>query len=222
MKKLIALCLSFLMLFALLTGCGPKPDDCDADLTTENPFDLITEKPVIYLYPEEETEVKITLSFKGKLTCTYPEYGSGWHVVAHPDGTLTEISSGKEYSYLFWEGISDAEYDMSRGFVVKGEDTAEFLQEILTKLGLTPREYTEFIVFWLPKMQQNPYNLITFPEKCYTDSAVLDITPKPDSVLRVFMAYRALNEPIEIEAPVILPFHRDGFTVVEWGGTEVR
>ncbi|MBS6447176.1 MAG: hypothetical protein KH382_06255 [Clostridiales bacterium] len=71
-------------------------------------------------------------------------------------------------------------------------------------------------------MQQNPYNLITFQEKCYTDSAVLDITPKPDSVLRVFMAYRALNEPIEIEAPVILPFHRDGFTVVEWGGTEVR
>lgn len=87
---------------------------------------------------------------------------------------LTEISSGKEYSYLFWEGISDAEYDMSRGFVVKGEDTAEFLQEILTKLGLTPREYNEFIVFWLPKMQQNPYNLITFQEKCYTDSAVLD------------------------------------------------
>ena len=222
MKRLVSLCLSFLMLFVLLTGCGPQADDCDFILTTEDPNQFVAYKPVIYLYPEKETEVKVSLSFKGKLTCTYPEYGGGWHVIARPDGTLTDISSGKEYSYLFWEGISDVEYDMSRGFVVKGEDTAEFLQEILPKLGLTPREYNEFIVYWLPKMQQNPYNLITFQEKCYTDSAVLDITPKPDSILRVFMVYQALSEPVEIEAPVILPFRRDGFTVVEWGGTEIR
>ena len=36
----------------------------------------VAEKPVIYLYPEEDTEcsVKVTLQ-NGKLTCTYPEHG---------------------------------------------------------------------------------------------------------------------------------------------------
>ena len=51
---------------------------------------------------------------------------------------------------------------MSAGFVVKGEDTAAFLQEKLAYLGLTPREYNECIVYWLPRLEGNPYNLISF------------------------------------------------------------
>ena len=88
-------------------------------------------------------------------------------------------------------------------------------------MGLTPREYNEFIVYWLPRMQDNPYNLITFQEEAYTQHAELDVTPKPDSVLRVFMAYQGLEKPISVEEPEITAFERTGFTVVEWGGTEV-
>lgn len=179
-------------------------------------------KPVIYLYPEAETEVSVKLDYDGELTCTYPAYEDGWNVLAQPDGTLTDMNTNREYSYLFWEGESDTEYDMSEGFVVKGEDTAEFLQDTLTKLGLTPREYNEFIVYWLPQMQENPYNLITFQTDAYTDHARLTITPEPDAVLRVFMAYKALEKPIEVPEPAITPFERTGFTVVEWGGTEVK
>ena len=142
-------------------------------------------------------------------------------MVAEPDGTLTDPADGQEYSYLFWEGVSDTAYDLSKGFVVRGEDTAAFLQEKLALLGLEPREYTEFITYWLPRMQENPYNLITFQTDAYTDSAVLHITPEPDSILRVFMAYQALKEPVEIEKPALEGFERVGFTVVEWGGTEI-
>ena len=46
--------------------------------------------------------------------------------------------------------------DFSRGFVVRGSDTAAFLREKLAYMGLTPREYNEFIVYWLPRMQNNP------------------------------------------------------------------
>lgn len=173
-------------------------------------------KPVIYLYPEETTEVQVELDFHGELTCTYPVYEDGWSVTAEPDGTLTDQETGKEYSYLFWEGLTDVKYDMSEGYVVKGEDTAEFLQEILAEIGLTPEEYNEFIVYWLPKMQENAYNLITFQKEVYTDSAALHIEPEPDSVLRVFMAYKALEEPVEVKTPEIEPFVREGFTVVEW------
>ena len=83
-------------------------------------------KPVIYLYPEAETEVSVKLLLDGKLTCTYPAYRSGWEVTAAPDGTLTD-EKGQTYNYLYWEGETDAQWDMSKGFCVKGADTAAFL-----------------------------------------------------------------------------------------------
>lgn len=181
---------------------------------------LAAAKPVVYLYPQEKTHVSVRLDLKGKLTCTYPEYGKGWEVDAFPDGTL-QTRNGKEYSYLFWEGETGARYDFSSGFVVEGEETADFLQYTLSRMGLTPREYNEMIVYWYPRMKDNPYNLISFQDRTYTDSATLAITPKPDSLLRVFMAYRPLEKPISVPYQEIKPFERKGFTVVEWGGAEV-
>ena len=177
-------------------------------------------KPVIYLYPESETEVTVRLDYKGRLTCTYPapDPDDAWRVTAWPNGTLTD-RQGREYSYLFWEGASDGTpSDFSRGFVVRGSDTAAFLREKLAYMGLTPREYNEFIVYWLPRMQDNPWNLIAFQGKNYTDSAPLTVTPRPDSVLRIFMAYRPLAAPIVVPPQELTPFVRKGFTLVEWGG----
>ena len=180
-------------------------------------------KPVIYLYPEESREVNVKLDFNGELGCTYPEYSeNGWTVTANPDGTLINSADGREYSYLFWDGISNVDYDISKGFVVKGEDTEKFLQEKLAYMGLTPREYNEFIVYWLPLMQDNEYNLIAFQGETYTDNAKLEITPSPDSILRVFMTFKPLDKPIEIEEQQLTAFERQGFTVVEWGGAELR
>lgn len=186
-------------------------------------FELQTDvayKPVIYLYPETETEVDVKLYYDGELTVTYPSYEDGWSVTAKPDGTLYD-ENGNEYSYLFWEGKSDTEYDLSEGFCVKGGDTVEFLREKLSYLGLTPKEYNEFIVFWLPFMQGNEYNIITFQGDCYTDSAVLDVTPAPDTVLRVFMTFTPSDEYVEIPPQTLAPTVRNGFTVVEWGGTRL-
>ncbi len=180
-----------------------------------------SKKPVLYLYPTKEQTVTVKLGFKGNLTCTYPAYKDGWTVKAEPDGTLTDLSDGKPYSYLYWEGTSRNRWDQSHGFVVKGSDTAEFLQQKLSYLGLKPKEYNEFIVYWLPVLQKSPYNLITFAGKDYEDLAPLTITPKPDSVLRVMMLYKPLPRPVSVPAQTLHPFVRKGFTVVEWGGTEV-
>lgn len=181
------------------------------------------DKPVIYLYPEQKTDISVKLDYNGELTCTYPDYGSGWNVTAEPDGRLVNKVDGQEYSYLFWEGISNAaNYDFSKGFVVPGAETATFLRDKLSLLGLTPAEYNEFIVFWLPRMQDNPYNLITFQQERYSDNAPLTITPMPDSMLRVFMAYKPLEQAISIEPQQLDTFDRTGFAVVEWGGSEVQ
>ena len=206
MKRLLAGTLAAALAFGL-AGCV-SDEEC-------------AEKPVIYLYPEQKTAVSVSLDYAGTLTATYPAYENGWTVTAEPDGTLYD-ENGDEYSYLFWEGENNTDYDFSKGFCVAGADTADFLREKLAEIGLTPREYNEFIVYWLPEMQDNPYNLSSFQSERYPDTAKLDIDPTPDSVLRVFMAWKPLHRAQNIEPQTFTPFARDGFTVVEWGGCEVK
>ncbi len=180
-------------------------------------------KPVIYLYPEQETQVDVRLDYDGTFTSTYPAYkdGEGWeNLTVLPDGTIYG-ADGKEYYCLFWEGAGQTQYDFASGFCVRGEDTEAFLETALREIGLTAREANEFIIFWLPHMQNNAYNVISFQTDAYTDSAVLTVTPEPDSVLRVFMAYYASDVPVEIEPQTFDGFERNGFTVVEWGGSDV-
>lgn len=178
------------------------------------------DKPVIYLYPEEEMEVSVRLDLDGELTCTYPEYNNGWLVTAMPDGTLID-KSGQKYNYLYWEGLSNVQYDMTKGFCVKGEDTATFLEDTLANLGLNRREANEFIVYWLPLMEQNNYNVISFQSDVYTDAAKLDINPMPDTVIRVFMTWYASESYVQIESQSLQAPEREGFTVVEWGGSKI-
>ncbi|MBO4770564.1 MAG: hypothetical protein J5563_07270 [Clostridia bacterium] len=178
----------------------------------------VFDKPVIYLYPEKTTEVFVRLDFDGYLTETIPSYRDGWRVTAYPDGLLI-AEDGEKYPYLFWEGVPNIGLSITEGFCVAGSQTREFLEKILPEIGLSENEYTEFIDYWLPHMENNEYNLIQFFGKEYTEAAKLDITPTPDSVLRVFMAYRSSSEYVQLTEQTFTPFVRDGFTVVEWGGT---
>ena len=113
-------------------------------------------------------------------------------------------------------------YDLSKGFCVAGSDTESFLREKLTYMGLTEEEMNEFIVYWLPLMEHNKYNLISFQDEAYTDSAKLNISPAPDSICRIFMTYVPLEESVNIEPQQLKTFERKGFTVVEWGGSEIK
>ena len=178
-------------------------------------------KPVIYLYPQETMEVSVKLKLEGEITCAYPQYGQGWNVIAELDGTLTD-SQGKKYNYLYWEGITEAQWDMSSGFCIKGEKTAEFLEETLEHLGLNRREANEFIVYWLPLMEQNPYNVITFKTDVYNKVAELDINPVPDTLIRVFMVWKGVDGPVDLIPEQLSAPERQGFTVVEWGGAEIK
>ncbi len=199
----------------------PEPEPtCEPNEPYIGDDPMVCYKPVIYLYPEEEMPVSVRIDPAVVLTCTYPEYMDGWRVTAAPDGTLT--ADGAQYSYLYWEGDADFDFDMDEGFCIKGEDTAVFLEDILPRLGLNRREANEFIVYWLPQMQKNPYNIITFQTDAYTDVAALSIDPAPDALIRVFMVWRASDEAVEIAAPEIAAPVRAGFTAVEWGGTEIK
>ena len=185
-----------------------------------------TAKPVIYLYPEQETKVNVQLSFNGTLTSTYPTLPpEGWTVTAQPDGTLTD-EEGRSYRYLFWEGVADVDWKQDSGFLVKAEDAREFLEQSLTQLGLNELEQNDFITYWLPKLEKNGESFVTFAAEQYTDNAVLTVTPQPDSVLRVQMLISKVDDSnraafqklLEQELP---RFEREGFVLVEWGGTDL-
>lgn len=179
----------------------------------------LTGKPVIYLYPEKPTEVSVKVHYKGNFTYTYPTYLNGWRVTAYPDGRLINKTDGSEHYYLFWEGNTAIDWKFNEGFVVKGSEAEQFFVEKLSYMGLTPREYNDFIVYWLPEIQRNEYNLITFSTEQYEELAPLEISPQPDRILRVHMVYKKLNQPIKIKPQTLKPFERKGFTVVEWGGS---
>lgn len=199
----------------------PDADTCE-EADSERTEDELTEKPVIYIEPREDMQVTVTLDYNGTLTSAYPTYNDGWNVLVEHDGTIVDPETGREYYCLFWEGASDVEYDFSEGFCVRGEDTAAFLEESLAALGLNEREANEFIIYWLPRMEYNPYNIISFQTDRYTDNAVLTVEPKPDTMIRVFMAWMPSETYVEMKEQVLTAPEREGFTVVEWGGTEEK
>ena len=176
-------------------------------------------KPVIYLYPEHTQDVSVKVEPRGGFSYTDPAYGNGWFVRATPAGELTELSSGKPYPYLFWEGRGGIYETPKRGFVVSQVEVETFLDDSLAKLGLNTKETADFKEFWLPRMQSTPYYFIAFLGNDAMDElAPLTVEPKPDTVIRVLMDFTPLEQPIEVQGYELRAPARKGFTVVEWGG----
>lgn len=191
--------------------------------TSTPEYQLITAKPIIYIYPEEETNIEVSLGYPEKITCSYPEYEDSWNVLAKPDGTLIDNETNRELYSLYWEGAGTIKARDNKGFVVKGEDTAEFLEDKLEMLGLNYKEAQEFIIYWLPKMQENKYNYIRFASmEEINEYMPLEISEEPDTLIRVFMQYKPLDKYIEVEKQELESVKREGFTVVEWGGTDLK
>ncbi len=182
------------------------------------------DKPMIYLYPTEEIEVEVKLLNEEKVTTTYPKYNDSWNVLAKPNGDLIDLETGRFLYGLYWEGINTNSLSkIEEGFVVKSEDTIEFLEEKLEILGLTEREANEFIIYWLPKLEKNKYNFIRFESIEEIDNNMpLEITPKPDTVIRIAMEYKKLDKEIKVVEQELTSPVREGFVVVEWGGTEIK
>lgn len=198
-----------------------------------------TDKPILYLYPEAETEVGVRLGRPEALTVTYPEYRDGWRVLARPDGSLVDLGSGRDLYALYWENQRAAEqYQPRSGFVVRGEDAAAFLEEKLAILGLNAREAEEFIVYWLPKLEKNAYNFVYFAtaEEIEREMPIEVEGARVDTEIRVRMVYQGfeseaglldgfrgiLDENGQIPEEKLTPAPaREGFVLVEWGGTEL-
>ena len=193
----------------------PRPVDPDDPIYT-------VDKPMIYLYPEREQSVEVKLDSPEKLTVSYPAYVDSWNVVAKPDGTLKD-KNGRELYGLYYESLPKTEFKVeNEGFIVKKEDSTKFLEEKLAKLGLNEKEAEEFIVYWLPKMNEKKYNYVRFASSEEIENNMkLSISPKPDTIIRIWIVLKPLDEKIEVTEQKINPVTRSGFTAVEWGGIKL-
>ena len=180
-------------------------------------------KPIIYLYPENTLELTVKLGKLENATYSYPEYKDGWHIIAHPDGTLIDKNTGRKLYSLYWEGLQNSQIDFDEGFVIKGNEIVDFLEEKLAILGLSEFEAEEFIIYWLPELEKSKYIYIRFATiDEINENMPLEFSVEPDTIIRVLMQYKILNDYIAVKEQKLEAQERTGFVVVEWGGTEIK
>ena len=176
-------------------------------------------KPIIYLYPNTETSINLVLWKSENLWYTYPKYdlSKWWNVIAYPNWDLEDLDSWRKLYALYREWKNTSETNFDEWFIVEWKDIIPFLEEKLEILWLNEREAEEFIVYWLPQMEWNKWNLIRFESiEEQNENMPLIITPRPDTLIRVTMDWKAINEPIKIPEQKLISPIRSGFVVVEW------
>jgi hypothetical protein len=184
----------------------------------------VVDKPVIYMYSESTIKASVEIGFGGDLTFTYPKYNNGWRVGVSESGITHQ---GRSYPYLFWEGETrHLAYQSNEGFVIKTDTVVTFLERMLGRMSFNDKEKTDFITFWAPRMVTKDYAFVQFVvDENYSEQiATIALSPEPDNLKRVFMMFSLSNENLAYlhpEEQVVEPFNRGGFTVLEWGGSEI-
>lgn len=179
-----------------------------------NASDVVAYKPAIYLYPQETLKIKVSLSINGEITISEPEYNNGWDVVVEPGGNIES-----SYDYLFYEARLNYLKTSDEGWCVEYEHLELWMNNTLKELGLNEKESKDFKVFWLDFLPIANYYEIKLLSKEYLDLNMgLIIDPKPETIIRVMLAFSPYQNAVEIDTPLITTPIRSGFTVVEWGG----
>jgi hypothetical protein len=175
---------------------------------------------VIYLYPENPTNVNVRVGAKVRISEPFYEPEIGWqNVLANPDGEL--IYHGQKYDSLYWEGLGYGNYPDVRnvGTVVEQKDLLATVEKQLKQQGLNGKETADFMEFWADKLPKTPFVKLTwFSTAQMNELAPIFISPRPQTVIRVFLDARGLQSPVSLRPQVLTAPERRGFTLVEWGG----
>lgn len=194
--------------FALTVDNGAGVDYADWRF----PAPMQAAKPNIYLWPQETTEVSVTLGFPrgGHLDVSDPPYDGGWTVTATPDGWLDG-----SHGFLFYEATVPPELQLSHGWVIGGDQIESELRGLLGEAGFIGREIDDFVDWWVPRLEPAPYYAV-YPQQA--DAWVtVQVEPEPDTVLRALWLIHPMPVARDLLDPVVEPVSRDGFTVTEWG-----
>ena len=204
-------------------------------------------KPVVYLYPEVPTDISVKFNVPMQLDVKIPNYSpnNGWIVNAQPNGQLKDLQpnltncnnftpnkKGQEYAfescqnnnypYIYWAGNTPNQYPrIESGFVVGAKDLESELRSKLTIIGLNNKEADDMMEYWLPQMlaKNKPFYRFSLLQNSELDKLFpMTITPKPQSSIRVFLDWDALDNQSTIPTQQLITYPRTGYTMIEWGG----
>lgn len=203
-------------------------------------------KPVIYLYPTHDMEVNLNFNAPVDFTTDIPTYSDSWKVLAHKDGSLTNLKPGltdcskfdgqtfgseyakdaclnNTYPYLYWSGnVSSVDFPkMDKGWVIGKSDLSNFIDSRLSFMGLNSKEKSDFESYWIPEMLKRNANFyrISFLSTGEVNQIFpMTVTPAPDTLFRTFLDWEPLNSFVPFIPQNLEQFSRNGFTMVEWGG----
>ncbi len=201
----------FVMGISLLNP--PMIKNNTAPMIYNHPIEQDVDKPNIYLYPEKECVVEVTLKPNGKITKSIPEYKDGWKVNIKPNGIINN-----EYTFLFYEAEVDVELP-ELGWCVEVNELNNFFKSSLLDYGLNETEIEDFIEYWSKRLDVSSYYCI-YP--LVGDDLInicpISIDPEPDNMLRLWFIFIPVDQYKTLNQPEIPIFSRQGFEVVEWGG----
>jgi hypothetical protein len=188
---------------------------------------ITIKKPVVYLYPTSIMDVSVMVKVDGEFTTCYPKMSANdtWNVKAGPTGEIFDPRTEKRFPYLFWEADrrTPMTIDASKAHCVSKNDAEMFLENAAKAYCLNDKERTDFVTFWLPAMERNAFNMVQFLSDAeYNQYAEMTVTPKPDNVIRMFMVFQGMKSAVKTGTTAFASMSRGtGFTVVEWGGTNL-
>jgi hypothetical protein len=176
-------------------------------------------KPVIYFYPEKDTQLSLWVFPRGYLTLTEPEYKDGWeNLWLSKTGKI--FANGRFYPYLHYEAMIGGFVPPPTGFVVERQNLASFFDKVLPRMGLNLKEAGDFKEYWLGRLTGFPYFQVSpLDLRQIEEIEPVKFSADPDTFIRTRFYFKGLTQPIKLATPKIEPPpRRDGFTVVEWGG----
>lgn len=199
------------------SGCGAVEviDDsqCSGTVEVEMIEYLPVDKPNVYLYPEQPSDIEVRIPAWKLITESDPRYPvDGWRVRAWPDGALDTVVGHRDF--LFYELRMDPKkFQHEEGWCVDGALAQATIEDAMADLGFLPNEIADFSEAWdadfpeaermtvLPQLERLP---------------ALQIDPPPAALLRAWFVVTdgctAIRAP---ELPAAIT--RDGYHASEWG-----
>jgi len=173
-------------------------------------------KPNIYIYCEQDLEVRLQLEPYSYITASIPEYdpAAGWKAAVR-GGSL----NGKN-DYLFYEARVPGEgFQREKGLKINGRSLGQDLCRLMALYGFNDKETADFVEYWGQKLFPGD-NYVFYPQgtEIIENIMPLTVTPEPLSVYRLwFLIEKDRGQPCETEFPIERVI-RSRFAVVEWGG----
>lgn len=176
---------------------------------------IMVYKPNIYIYPLNSINLSVKIEFPqgGNITESIPSYNDGWNVNIDPNGIINS-----KFNYLFYESLQPNIFQYKKGWCVSKSDLKVFFKKNMGLYNFSDREITDFIEYWIPKLQEYEYYMVYPQTNEIIDNIIkLKFSIQPNNVNRLFYGIVGLNKYTKIEEPSIIQFKRDGLLVMEWG-----